>query len=80
MLGIYAVKGVLMELTVKQSKITTTTATKKKKDLKTKTKILPTIQGLIIRVYGKTNKEVVRLAWKLHYPPSYSRSKVEGRK
>lgn len=62
MLGIYAVKGVLMELTVKQSKTTTTTtATKKKKDLKTKTKILPTIQGLIIRVYGKTNKEVVRL-------------------
>lgn len=61
MLGIYAVKGVLMELTVKQSKTTTTTTATKKKDLKTKTKILPTIQGLIIRVYGKTNKEVVRL-------------------
>lgn len=59
MLGIYAVKGVLMELTVKQSK---TTTTKRKKTSKQKTKILPTIQGLVIRVYGKTNKEVVRLA------------------
>lgn len=41
MLGIYAVKGVLMELTVKQSKITTTTATKKKKTSKQKQKYYP---------------------------------------
>lgn len=53
-------KGVLMELTVKQSK--TTTTTKRKKTSKQKQKILPTIQGLVIIVYGKTNKEVVRLA------------------
>lgn len=42
MLGIYAVKGVLMELTVKQSKTTTTTtATKKKKTSKQKQKYYP---------------------------------------
>lgn len=51
-------KGVLMELTVKQSKTTITTKRKKT----SKQKILPTIQGLVIIVCGKTNKEVVRLA------------------
>lgn len=49
-----------MELTVNQSK--TTTTTKRKKTSKQKQKLLPTIQGLVIIVCSKTNKEVVRLA------------------